>query len=211
MGEQVHCLRVSSSFRETFPVALNLAGRNVLVLGGGEEAEDKVEKLRLVGARVTVVAERTCTGLARAAQRRELTWFARAFAVSDLFGTQLVMLTDPDVHLARALRGLQRRHSFWLCAVDQPDYSDVFLVSIVRRGPLQIGISTGGGAPLLARRVRQGLEAGLDQRLAEFAHGFADLRAALRHLPKAERVRLLEEALGGFAIDVQVSYPLQKD
>jgi siroheme synthase-like protein len=203
--------RVPASYRETLPVALNLNGRNVLLLGGGAEAEDKLPKLLEVGARVTLVAERTGAALDQAIRRSRVIWYARGFVPSDLVGVQLVMLTDQDAGLARRLRALQQRYAFWLCAVDQPDYSDLFLVSMVRRGPLQIGISTGGGAPLLARRIRQGLEAGLDQRLAEFARSFADLRAELRQLPKLERARKLEQALHGFAIDVQVSYPEASD
>jgi siroheme synthase-like protein len=202
---------VPASYRETLPVALNLERRNVLLLGGGDEAEDKISRLLGAGARVTVVAERTGPTLQRAAREGRVIWFARDFVASDLLGMQLVMLTEQDVSLARTLKTLQQRHGFWLCAVDQPDYSDLFLVSVVQRGPLQIGISTGGGAPLLARRIRQGLEAGMDARIAEFAHSFADLRATLRALPKAERKARLEQALRGFAIDVQVSYPETDD
>jgi siroheme synthase-like protein len=202
---------VASSFRETLPVALHLAGRNALLLGGGDEAEDKYTKLRAAGARVTLVAERTGEKLQRAARRGELIWFARRFTVSDLVGSQLVLLTEQDVDLARTLKRLQARHAFWLCAIDQPEYSDFFLVSVVRRGPVQIGISTGGGAPLLARRIRQALEAGLPAGLSEFARSFADLRATLRSLPKPARTLRLEEALQGFAMDVQVRYPERHD
>jgi siroheme synthase-like protein len=198
---------VSQSFRETLPVALPLRGRNVLVLGGDEEALDKVRMLQRVGARITLVVERACTELAQLAGRGDLTWFVRSFQESDLLGTQLAMLTELDPAFARKLRALKQRYPFWLCAVDQPDYSDLFLVSIVARGPLQIGISTGGGAPLLARRIRQSLEAGLDQRFSQFARRFADLRARLRSVPKSERKQRLEAALEGFAMGVTVSYP----
>jgi siroheme synthase-like protein len=198
---------VSQSFRETFPVALNLRGRNVLVLGGADEALDKIRLLKRVGARVTLVAERACQELCSLARRGELLWCARAFHESDLRGAQLVLLTDVDSAQAQELRSLKQRYPFWLCAVDQPDYSDLFLVSILARGPLQIGISTGGGAPLLARRIRQSLEAGLDQRFAQFARRFADLRARLRGMPKPERTRELTAALEGFAMTVTVSYP----
>ncbi len=193
------------------PVALNLAGRSVLLLGGGDEAHDKFAQLRHLGARVSLVAEHVRPELAAAARRGQLVWFARSFSETDLLGCRLVMLTEQDTALARRLWALRQRYPFWLCAVDQPDYCDLFLVSRVRRGPLQIGISTGGGAPLLARRVRQGLEAGLDPRLSDFARSFADLRASLRALPKLERRRLLDEALHGFALEVRVSYPDRKD
>jgi siroheme synthase-like protein len=202
---------VSQSFRETLPVALHLRGRNVLVLGGAEEALDKVRMLGRVGARVTLVAERVCHELGQLARGGALIWYARGFQESDLHGVQLVLLTELDSAYALRLRALKLRYPFWLCAVDQPDYSDLFLVSIVARGPLQIGISTGGGAPLLARRIRQGLEAGLDQRFGQFARRFADLRGRLRAVPKAERTRQLDAALEGFAMNVTVSYPEQDE
>jgi uroporphyrin-III C-methyltransferase/precorrin-2 dehydrogenase/sirohydrochlorin ferrochelatase len=198
---------VSQNFRETLPVALALRGRNVLVLGGAEEALDKVRMLKRVGARVTLVAERVDHELAALARTGDLIWYARGFQESDLHGTQLALLTELDQACALRLRALKLRYPFWLCAVDQPDYSDLYLVSIVARGPLQIGISTGGSAPLLARRIRQSLEAGLDQRFGQFARRFADLRARLRGLPKAERKQRLEAALAGFAMSVTVSYP----
>ncbi|HEX6243324.1 MAG TPA: bifunctional precorrin-2 dehydrogenase/sirohydrochlorin ferrochelatase [Polyangiales bacterium] len=202
---------MAASFRKTLPVALALEGRNVLLLGGGAEAEDKFAQLRAAGARVTLVAERTGEALRGAAQRGELIWFARRFLTSDLVGAQFVLLTDQDERLALQLKQLKARHAFWLCALDQPQHSDVFMVSIVRRGPLHIAIGTGGGAPLLARRIRQALEAGLPQGLANFARSFADLRASLRHVPKAGRTQRLQQELEGFAMDVHVSYPERND
>jgi siroheme synthase-like protein len=202
---------VKSTYREILPAALNLAGRAVLVLGGGDEALAKVALLQKARARVTLVAEHAHPELARVAQRARLTWFARGFLESDLIGCRLVLLTEPDRELAQRLSALRGRYPFWLCAIDQPDYCDFFMVSGVRRGPVQIGISTGGGAPLLARRLRQDLEAGLDQGFADFARSFADLRAKLKALPKAERQRRLEEALHGFALEVRVSYPDPKE
>jgi siroheme synthase-like protein len=202
---------VQPSYRETLPVALQLAGRNVLVLGGGDEAVDKIEKLLAIGARVSVVAQSVLPALSGLATRRMLTWYARGFVDSDLQGVHLVMLTDQDTQLVRRLVALKRSYPFWLCAIDQPEHSDIFLVSIVRRGPLQIGISTGGGAPLLARRVRQALEAAFDQGFADFARRLADLRSTLRALPKEQRKQALSAALSGFAMDVQVSYPEARD
>lgn len=202
---------VQPSYRETLPVALQLSRRNVLVLGGGDEAVDKIDKLLCAGARVTVVAPRVLPELTSLATRRVLTWYAREFTDSDLQGVHLVMLTEQDPLLARRLVALKRTYPFWVCAVDQPEHSDIFLVSIVRRGPLQIGISTGGGAPLLARRVRQALEQAFDQGFADFARRLADLRGRLKQLPKEPRKQLLSAALRGFAMDVQVRYPEERD
>ncbi len=190
-----------------FHVALALAGRPVLLIGGGEESQDKLPKLLAAGAKVTLVAKEVTEALARAAKRGEFTWYARAFHPTDLVGAQLVLLTDLDAELASRLRSLKAVYPFWLGAVDQPTYSDLFLVSSLARGPVQVAVSTGGQAPLLARRLRQAFEVGFDAQFADFARKFAALRARLRALPKEQRKEQLSAALNGFAIELRVSYP----
>lgn len=199
--------RVTSSDLRAFPVALNLDARAVLVLGGGQEAIEKVPRLVAAGARVTLIAEQIDEALAREVRARRLVWFARAFEPTDTAGVHLVMLTEIDPVLGARLRTLARREGFLLCAIDQPALSDLFLVSVVEQGPVQIGISTSGRAPLLARRIRQALERGLDARFGEFARRFAALRARVRTLPKTERSEVLGRALEGFAMEVRVRYP----
>ena len=179
----------------------------MLVLGGGQEAVQKVPKLLAAGAVITLVAVSVEAELSRLARTGSLAWYARDFAATDVAGAHVVMLTEIDAARAAQLRALARHAHFWLCAIDQPSYSDFFLVSTVVRGPVQIAISTSGKAPLLARRIRQALERALDPKFAEFARAFAHLRARLRSLPRAQRGELLERALDGFAMDVRLSYP----
>jgi siroheme synthase-like protein len=189
------------------PVALPLAGRPVLVIGGGDEAADKVNKLLACGARVTLVSEQTTPHLRGLSMAGRATWFARRFLPSDVQGMHLVMLTEPDAALARELVALRAGARFFLCTLDQPAFTDFHLVSTVMRGPVQIGISTAGRAPLLARKLRKALEMGLDAQFGQFAHRFAQLRATFRDLPKQERSARLERFLNGFAMEVRVSYP----
>jgi siroheme synthase-like protein len=181
-----------------------------LVIGGGEEAEDKAHKLLAAGALVTLVAPTVTPALRSDAVRRRLSWFAREFVASDVQGVHLVMLTIQDETLAKQLVALRAHARFWLAALDQPAYSDVHLVSTVIRGPVQFGISTGGQAPLLARKLRQALEAALDARFTAFAHKIAELRTALRAEPKAARSARLAEALNGFAMEIRLSYPAEE-
>jgi siroheme synthase-like protein len=184
-------------------VALCLADRRVVMVGGGPEAADKLPKLRAAGARVEIVAE----AVAEAARAGHLRWWARTLRPSDLHGADVVVLVDIDPRQAAELRRLKGRYGYLLAAVDQPEVSDFYFVSIVARGPLQIGISTGGSAPLLARVLRQALEAGLDARFSRFVAQMVALRAQLRSLPKGERVRRLGEAFSGFALELRLRYP----
>lgn len=190
-----------------FPVALSLRDRAVLVVGGGEEAAQKVPKLLAAGAHVTIVAPCVDEPLAALARARAVHWFARAFVPSDCAGAHVVLLTEIDPVLAARLRALAAHHRYWLCALDQPAYSDFYLVSTLTRGPVQIAISTSGRAPLLARRLRQALERGLDGAFSEFARNFATLRERVRNLPKPARTERLEGALAGFAMEVRLRYP----
>jgi siroheme synthase-like protein len=192
-----------------FPVALNLNGKSVLMIGGSEEAASKLPKLVAAGAVVKVVAEALEPNLAQQRGDHPFEWCARAFQESDLEGVHWVLITEPDEALARMLRGLKDRYPFWLCAIDQPTFSDVFLVSTVARGPVQFSISTSGRAPLLARVLRRAIERGFDDRFSEFARKFAELRERLRALPKTDRKQRLEAALNGFAIEVSVRYPAE--
>jgi siroheme synthase-like protein len=195
---------VQSDPSVVFPVVLNLRGRSVLVLGGTEEAALKVPMLLAAGASVKIVAAALEPSLSRLARIRAVDWYARDFVDQDVQGAHLVMLTEQDQALALRLRGLGR---FWLCAIDQPALSDIFLVSSVRAGPLTIAISSGGRAPLLARRIREDLERSFDARFGEFARKFARLRTQLRALPRPERTERLARALDGFAMDVSLRYP----
>ena len=179
----------------------------MLVVGGGEEALQKVPKLLATGAEVTIVAPELGSELQALARAGTITWHARELTATDVDGVHIVMLTELDPARAAELQALAQGAHFWLCAIDQPAYSDFYLVSSLVRGPVQIAISTSGKAPLLARRIRLSLERALDQEFGAFARRFAQLRARLRGLPKAERSEILERALDGFAMDVRLSYP----
>ncbi len=188
-------------------MALKLDGRPVLVVGGDDEAVDKLPKLLDAGARITCVAPQASPVIANCARMRQVAWFARSLCESDLQGQAVVIATSRDPAEAARLRALKGRYGFLLCAIDLPEFCDFFMMSTVRRGPVQIGITTGGAAPLLARRVRQALEAGLDPGFADFGREFAELRESLRGEDKVTRKTRLEAALNGFAMEVALRYP----
>jgi precorrin-2 dehydrogenase / sirohydrochlorin ferrochelatase len=141
-----------------FPAFLKLAGRRCLVAGAGPVAEGKIEGLLRAGADVRVVAPeatRRIRGLARA---KKIRWDERAFRASDLSGAFLIVAatSSPSLH-AQIYRQAQRRGV--LCnVVDDPEHCDFYYGSVVRRGELQIAISTGGHSPALAHRLRKKLE-----------------------------------------------------
>jgi uroporphyrin-III C-methyltransferase/precorrin-2 dehydrogenase/sirohydrochlorin ferrochelatase len=140
------------------PVFLKLAGRPVLVVGGGSVAERKIEALLEAGARVHAVAPSATKAIQRNAQRGALQWSARPFASADVDGVWLVVAAtaDPDVqqHVAAAA---EERRTF-VIAVDDPAHASAYSGAIVRRPPFTIAISSSGTAPALTRLVRHVIE-----------------------------------------------------
>jgi uroporphyrin-III C-methyltransferase / precorrin-2 dehydrogenase / sirohydrochlorin ferrochelatase len=143
-----------------FPLFLRLAGKDVLVVGGGTVAERKIADLHAAGAAVRVVAVDVTTGirdLANAGVRLS----ERAFDEKDLDGAWLVVAaTDqPDVQ-ARVCSAADRARVFSI-AVDDPPNGSAYSASTLRRGPFTVAISSTGEAPALSRLLREVLEQAL--------------------------------------------------
>ena len=141
-----------------FPAFLKLAGRRCLVVGAGPVAEEKIEGLLRAGAEVRVVAPEATRRIRELARKRKIRWDERVFRAPDLGGALLAVAatSSPSLH-ARIYRLAQRRGV--LCnVVDDPEHCDFYYGSVVRRGELQIAISTGGHSPALAQRLRKEME-----------------------------------------------------
>jgi precorrin-2 dehydrogenase/sirohydrochlorin ferrochelatase len=137
---------------------MKLEGRQVLVVGAGKVGEEKIGGLLETGARIRVVALNATNPVREWARAGKIELELRAFSSADLDGAFLaVVATSSRVVNARVYSEAQRREV--LCnVVDVPDLCDFFYPSVVRRGGLQIAVSTAGQSPSLAQKIRQQLE-----------------------------------------------------
>ena len=136
---------------ELFPTFLKLAGRPVLVVGGGPVAASKLASLLAAGAEVTVVAPDVVPEIERAGVTIE----RRAFADGDLDGAWFVVAAaTPEVNREVAPAAEQRR--VFVNAVDDPASATAYLGGVVRRSGVTLAISTEGRAPALAGLLREG-------------------------------------------------------
>jgi len=141
-----------------FPIFLRLAGRRCVVVGGGAIGEGKIAGLLEAGAEPTVVAPEVTENVKEWASAAKLAWLARHFSPADLEGAFLVVAATsrPEVNDLVFREAGQRGI---LCnVVDDPERCDFYYPAVLRRGRLQIAISTGGSSPALAQRLRQELE-----------------------------------------------------
>jgi siroheme synthase-like protein len=141
-----------------FSMFMKLEGRRCLVVGAGKVGEPKIGGLIDTGARLHVVALEATAQVRAWAEAGKITLELRAFAEEDLEGTFMAIVATASRALnASIYRGAQRRGA--LCnVVDDPEYCDFYYPAVVRRGDLQIAISTNGQSPSLAQRLRQQLE-----------------------------------------------------
>jgi precorrin-2 dehydrogenase/sirohydrochlorin ferrochelatase len=137
---------------------LKLAGRQCLVVGAGKVGEPKVSGLLETGALIRVVALDASPAVRDWAREGKIELELRAFTPDDLDGAFLAVVATNSRSLnERVYHEAQRRRV--LCnVVDVPDLCDFFYPSVVRRGDLQIAISTSGQSPALAQKIRQQLE-----------------------------------------------------
>ena len=141
-----------------YPVFLKLAGRRVLLVGGGTVAAAKLDGLLTAGAQVTVVAPEIAPVLAR----EGVSLHRRPFRPDDLDGVWWVVAAAPP-EVNRQVQAAAEPRQLFVNAVDDPAHATAYLGSIVRRDGVTMAISTGGRAPALAGLLREALDAWLPQ------------------------------------------------
>jgi uroporphyrin-III C-methyltransferase/precorrin-2 dehydrogenase/sirohydrochlorin ferrochelatase len=174
------------------PIFLKLDNRPGLLVGAGVVALDKVGSLLQTGLRLRVVAPQAHEEIRRLAQEGKLEYIPRAFEESDLDGNFVVIAAtnDPAVNTAVYQGALARNI---LCnSVDDIPNCDFFFGSVVRRGGLQIAISTAGESPAFAQRLRREID---EQLPADLGPWLAEVGALRREIlathPRSEARKLL--------------------
>jgi len=155
-----------------FPMFLKLEGRQVLVVGAGKVGEPKIAGLLDTGAHVRVVALEATPVVREWARGGKIELFVRAFSSDDLVGAFLAVVATSSRNLNERIYHEAQRRGVLCNVVDVPDLCDFFYPSVVRRGDLQIAVSTSGKSPSLAQKIRQQLE-------RQFGPGYATWVAEL--------------------------------
>jgi precorrin-2 dehydrogenase / sirohydrochlorin ferrochelatase len=155
-----------------FPMFLKLQGKRVLAVGAGKVGEPKIAGLLETGARIRVVALEASPAVHEWARAGKIELDLRAFSPGDLNGIFLAVVATSSRSLNERIYHEAQHHGVLCNVVDVPDLCDFFYPSVVRRGDLQIAISTSGQSPSLAQKIRHQLE-------QQFGPGYADWVAEL--------------------------------
>ena len=174
------------------PIFLKLDGRPGLLVGAGNVALEKINSLLITGLRLRVIAPEAKPEIQQLARENRLEWVQRSFDPADLDGNFVVIAAtdNPEVN-ATVYREAVRRGTL-VNSVDDPPHCDFYFGSVVRRGDLQIAISTAGESPAVAQQLRREINALLSDDIGPWLKNLgAFRREILATLPPGETRKAL--------------------
>jgi precorrin-2 dehydrogenase / sirohydrochlorin ferrochelatase len=143
---------------QLFPMFLKLEGKRCLVVGAGKVGEPKIGGLIDTGASIHVIALEASDVVHGWARDNKITLELRAFVPEDLNGVSLAVVATASPSVNETIYREAQRRGVLCNVVDVPEYCDFYYPAVVRRGDLQIAVSTSGQSPSLAQKIRHQLE-----------------------------------------------------
>ncbi len=172
------------------PVFFSLAGKRVVLAGGSNAALWKAELCQAAGARVDVFSLDCCSGLVSLARRcPAVAVVSRRIEPADFQSAALAIVEAESAAEAAEFQAAARAAGVAVNVIDKPQFSDFQFGAIVDRSPLVIGISTDGGAPVLAQAIRGRLEALLPREIKHWAQTAKVWREKLKLLDTPSKTR----------------------
>lgn len=187
-----------------YPITLvNLAHTPCVVIGGGEVAARKVAALRSAGARPLIISPILCDALRDQVRSRELEAIEREYQPGDLAGVRLAIAATDNPQVNEAVWREAQAVGCLVNVVDDPDRCNFYVPATVRRGALTLSVSTDGRSPLLARRMRQALEAQFEPAYEAYVDLLGELRPIVQErIPPTQRKRVWEAILDSEVLDL---------
>jgi precorrin-2 dehydrogenase / sirohydrochlorin ferrochelatase len=178
---------------KVFPLFLKLENRPCLVVGAGNIAESKIAGLLEADANLRVVAPEATPQVQAWAQAGKLDWSKRPFQAGDLQGMFLVVAATSSTPVHEQIFAEAQRLGVLCNVVDVPHLCDFYYPAVVRRGSLQIAISTAGESPALAQRLRKELELQFGPEYEAWIAALGEARAeiATKNISPEDRKELL--------------------
>ncbi len=165
-----------------FPIFVDVGDGSILVVGGGEQAAQKLRLVLKTTARVMVLAEAPVAEIEDYARDGRIRLDRRAFAAADADDTALAFVATGNTAENIRVAGLLRAAKVPVNVVDEPAHSSFITPAIVDRDPVVVAIGTEGAAPVIAREIKTKLEAWLPERLGDVAARAAQLRGRIADL-----------------------------
>jgi precorrin-2 dehydrogenase/sirohydrochlorin ferrochelatase len=179
-----------------YPIYLNLTGKRVVVIGGGEVAERKIESLLAAGASITLISPDVTSRLHSLSQQSRIDLRQRPYASGDCEGADLVFSATDDGALSAALFRDAHTAGALVNTADQPALCDFIMPAVLRQGDITVAVSTGGKSPGLAARLRDKISQVIGPEYARLAELLARIRPEIqRRIPDVEKRKALHHRI----------------
>ncbi|WP_374165666.1 bifunctional precorrin-2 dehydrogenase/sirohydrochlorin ferrochelatase [Arcticibacter sp. MXS-1] len=190
-----------------FPIFLKLENLNLLLVGGGNVALEKLEAIfgNCPAARVRLVATDIFPQVQTFLNKHQIAHEQRAFREEDLQNVDVAIIAVNDPEASAAIHRACKSKGVLTNVADKPSYCDFYLSSIVQKGNLKIAISTNGKSPTIAKRVKEVLNETFPDEIEDVLSNMQQIRNSLKG-DFSEKVRKLNSIT-----EVLAQSPAQQD
>ena len=151
-------MSIKSSRISYYPVALNLKGKLVVVIGGGKVSEHKIKNLLSVQAKIKLVSPVITPGLKLLVSKGKVTWVSHLARSTDLCSASLVIAATSSNLVNKSVSKWARKCGAWVNVVDDPALSDFISPAVFRASKAVVAVNTNGRDPVLSRDLKNFLK-----------------------------------------------------
>jgi precorrin-2 dehydrogenase/sirohydrochlorin ferrochelatase len=174
-----------------FPAFIKLDNKKVLIVGGGNIALEKLEKLLDFTKDITLISKEFSPKIQNLIKDNSLKSFTQKYQKGFIKDYQIIIVAVDDIELQKSIYMESREYNCLFNAVDLPEFCDFIFPSYIKEGDLTIAVSTSGASPAFAKQLRIYIQNLLPKNLNDFLQ---EMREYRKTLPKGkERMKLLEE------------------
>ena len=164
-----------------YPAFLNLKGKSVLLFGAGQVALRKAKSLVAAGAKLTVISKEFSPAFSRFTKSKKIKLKKGSQIPAGLNVSLVISATSDPVFNASVYRACQKKRIL-VNVIDDPAHSSFIVPSVIKRGNLQIAISTGGASPALAKLLRQKFETELNSKYGDLVQYLKKQRGKVKQM-----------------------------
>lgn len=165
--------------KKYYPIMLDVSNRQCVVVGGGEVAERKASSLLDYGAKVTVISPNITEGLGDCYKKDQIKWLKRPYLTGDLKGFSLAFVATDDSEVNKICFEEAKREGILINIVDQPKMCEFIVPAIINKGALTVAVSTDGKSPMLAKKIKEEIEALLEYISEEYLEALGEIRSII--------------------------------
>lgn len=165
-----------------YPISLRIKDKRCVVIGGGSVAERKVSGLLAADARIVVISPELTERLLQWWEEGRIVVRKRRYQADDLTDAALVFAATDDEAVNEAVCREAERRGLWINDASNPERSTFHVPAVLKRGGLQIAVSTSGAGPMLASRIRDELAAEYGAEYESYIALLGELRKRIQQL-----------------------------